>query len=292
MTKIVEIHFTKNHIIGLTEDGRELRQSLLWYKDLFHASDDIRNDYTFRSDGIFWNQVDVQISFESFEYPDAEPTQLQRFFLTHPEINVTGFSQRFGLNPSLVRSYINGFKVPKGARLVRNSLTNRPVRVFQRATDTLIASYLQPPSGGIMPPPMPIPGNAGKKFLESLETPIEILDTDSDEICRMKEAVIVARAQIKQMMDEGQSFEAILADHYRLTEENTRIRRDAQKELDAIHAQGDAKGAEKYRRTIDLALQQMGIDPLDEPMTNAEKKRKRHLENEAKENIDQGGGEP
>ena len=186
---------------------------------------------------------------------------------------------------------VNGFKVPKGARLVRNSLTNRPVRVFQRATDTLIASYLQPPSGGIMPPPMPIPGNAGKKFLESLDTPIEILDTDSDEICRMKEAVIVARAQITQMMDEGQSLEAILADHYRLTEENTRIRRDAQKELDAIHAQGDAKGAEKYRRTIDLALQQMGIDPLDEPMTNAEKKRKRHLENEAKENIEQGENE-
>jgi hypothetical protein len=116
MTIIVEIHFTNNHIIGLTEDGRELRQSLLWYKDLFHASDDIRNDYTFRSDGIFWNQVDVQISFESFEYPDAEPTQLQRFFLTHPEINVTGFSQRFGLNPSLVRSYINGFKVPSQER--------------------------------------------------------------------------------------------------------------------------------------------------------------------------------
>ena len=116
MTKIVEIHFTNNHIIGLTQDGRELRQSLLWYKELFHASDDIRNDYTFRSDGIFWNQVDVQISFESFEYPDAEPTQLQRFFLTHPEINVTGFSQRFGLNPSLVRSYINGFKVPSQER--------------------------------------------------------------------------------------------------------------------------------------------------------------------------------
>lgn len=186
---------------------------------------------------------------------------------------------------------VNGFKVPKGARLVRNSLTNRPVRVFQRATDTLIASYLQPPSGGIMPPPMPIPGNAGKKFLESLDTPIEILDTDSEEVCRMKEAVIVARAQIKQMMDEGQSFEAILADHYKLTEENARIRRDAQRELDAIHAQGDAKGAEKYRRTIDLALQQMGIDPLDEPMTNAEKKRKRHLENEARENAEQGENE-
>ena len=80
------------------------------------ANEQARNDYTMMSEGIFWNQLDVQISFESFEYPDAEPTPLQRFFLTHPEINVTGFAQRFGLNPSLVRSYINGFKTPSKER--------------------------------------------------------------------------------------------------------------------------------------------------------------------------------
>lgn len=116
MIRITKIEFTPDHIIGWAEDGRRLSQSLLWYKDLMDANEQVRNDYTMMSEGIFWNQLDVQISFESFEYPDAEPTPLQRFFLTHPEINVTGFAQRFGLNPSLVRSYINGFKTPSKER--------------------------------------------------------------------------------------------------------------------------------------------------------------------------------
>ncbi len=180
---------------------------------------------------------------------------------------------------------VNGFKVPKGARLVRNSLTNKQTRIFARATDTLIASYLQPPTHGVMPPPLPIPANAGKKFLESLDTPIEILKTDSPAVREMKETVIIARAQIKQLMDEGQEFESILTEHYKLTEENAKIRKDAQKELDAIYSSGDLDGATKYKRTMDLALQQMGIDDLDEPMTHAERKEQRHLENEATENA-------
>ncbi|MBQ6014505.1 MAG: DUF2442 domain-containing protein, partial [Firmicutes bacterium] len=45
-------------------------------------------------------------------YPESEPSRLQRFFLTHPEINVSGFARKFGFNPSLLRSYINGFKFP------------------------------------------------------------------------------------------------------------------------------------------------------------------------------------
>ena len=116
MIRITNIEFTPDHIIGWAEDGRRLSQSLLWYKDLMVANEQVRNDYTIMSEGIFWNQLDIQISFESFEYPDAEPTPLQHFFLTHPEINVTCFAQRFGLNPSLVRSYINGFKTPSKER--------------------------------------------------------------------------------------------------------------------------------------------------------------------------------
>ena len=89
---------------------------MLWYRQLLEAPDEVRNDFSFGASGIFWNQVDVQISFESFEYPDAQPTKLQRFFLTHSEINVSGFAKRFGLNPTLLRSYINGFKTPSPAR--------------------------------------------------------------------------------------------------------------------------------------------------------------------------------
>ena len=116
MTKIVSISFTPDQIVGVTDDGRELCQSLLWYRPLLGAPDEVKSDYRFGASGIFWNKIDVQISFESFEYPDAQPTKLQRFFLTHPEINVSGFAKRFGLNPSLLRSYINGFKTPSPAR--------------------------------------------------------------------------------------------------------------------------------------------------------------------------------
>lgn len=116
MSKIVKIYFTPDQIVGVTDDGRELNQSLLWYRQLLEASDEVRNDYKIGASGIFWNKIDVQISFESFEYPDAQPTKLQRFFLTHPEINVSGFAKRFGLNPTLLRSYINGFKTPSPAR--------------------------------------------------------------------------------------------------------------------------------------------------------------------------------
>ena len=114
--RITKISLGDEHIIGTTEHDEELKQSLLWYPELMNASDEVRNDYRIGEEGIFWNQIDVQISFESFLYPDAEPTRLQRFFLTHQEINVTGFAKKYGLNPSLLRSYINGFKTPSYAR--------------------------------------------------------------------------------------------------------------------------------------------------------------------------------
>ena len=60
--------------------------------------------------------MDEDISFESFEYDDAEPSALQRFFLTHKEINVAEFARLMGLNPTLLRNYINGFKKPSKAR--------------------------------------------------------------------------------------------------------------------------------------------------------------------------------
>lgn len=116
MKTISKIYFTDSHIVGVTDKGEEFKQSLLWYPLLKNAAQETRNDYHFGAEGIFWNRIDVQISFESFFYPDAEPTRLQRFFLSHPEINVSGFAHKFGLNASLLRSYINGFKVPSPSR--------------------------------------------------------------------------------------------------------------------------------------------------------------------------------
>ena len=80
------------------------------------ATDEERAAYTFGFDGIHWRGLDEDISFESFTYDDSEPTPLQRFFLTHKEINVAEFARSLGMNATLLRNYINGFKKPSAER--------------------------------------------------------------------------------------------------------------------------------------------------------------------------------
>ena len=113
---IKELWFDADYIYGRDEEGKEYKQSLLWYPQLRQANDEKRMKYTFSFSGIHWRDLDEDISFESFEYEDAEPSGLQRFFLTHREINVAEFARRMGMNPSLLRNYINGFKKPSKER--------------------------------------------------------------------------------------------------------------------------------------------------------------------------------
>ncbi len=114
--KITKIWFDADYIYGKDENEKEYKQSLLWYPKLRAASDEERSQYVFGLGGIHWRNHDEYISFESFEYEDAEPSALQRFFLTHKEINVAEFARRVGINPTLLRNYINGFKKPSKER--------------------------------------------------------------------------------------------------------------------------------------------------------------------------------
>jgi hypothetical protein len=114
--KIIKIWFKGDYLYGEDENGTTYRQSLLWYKNLRNATNEEREKYVFGYDGIHWRNLDEDVSFESFAYEDAEPTKLQRFFLSHPEINVTEFARLIGINPSLLRNYINGFKKPSKER--------------------------------------------------------------------------------------------------------------------------------------------------------------------------------
>lgn len=114
--KIQEIWFDADYIFGRDEEGNEYKQSLLWYPRLRTATDEERKQYAVGFDGIHWRALDEDISFESFAYEDAEPSALQRFFLTHKEINVAEFARLIGMNPTLLRNYINGFKKPSKER--------------------------------------------------------------------------------------------------------------------------------------------------------------------------------
>lgn len=113
---IKRIYFTNSHIVGVDESGKEWSQSLLWYPGLKNATSEQRENYEVGLDGFHWRNVDEDISFESFFYEDAEPTAMQRFFLIHKEIKISEFAKLVGIDATLLRNYINGFKKPSKER--------------------------------------------------------------------------------------------------------------------------------------------------------------------------------
>ena len=106
----------KTRIYGLTDDGRELWQSLLYYRRLRNATDEERANYEIDDEGIHWYDLDEDVSFESFEYDDPEPTGISRIFLSHPELNASAVGRRLGISQSLMAQYINGTKKPSKER--------------------------------------------------------------------------------------------------------------------------------------------------------------------------------
>ena len=113
---ITKIWFEDNRIYRLTDDGRTLWQSLLYFKRLLNATEEQRNNYEIDEDGIHWEEIDEDVSFESFEYDNPEPTGIAKFFLTHPEINASAVARKCGIQQSLLASYIRGIKKPSRER--------------------------------------------------------------------------------------------------------------------------------------------------------------------------------
>ena len=82
------------------------------------ATPEERADCELWEDGIHWEQIDEDISFESFYYPETkEPAPgLQTVFLSNPELNVSALARRIGIRQSLLASYIKGTKTPSEQR--------------------------------------------------------------------------------------------------------------------------------------------------------------------------------
>lgn len=124
--KIVKIWFDNDRIYGLTDDGRTLWQSLLYYRRLRNADEVALADYEMDDEGIHWPQLDEDVSFESFEYDDPEPTGVSFVFLSHPELNASAVGRRLGISQSLMVQYVNGTKKPskERERMILNEISN------------------------------------------------------------------------------------------------------------------------------------------------------------------------
>ena len=114
--KATRVWFEGERIYIETDDGRTLWQSILYYQRLKNATDELRNDYELGHFGIHWEEIDEDISYESFEYDNPEPTGISRIFLTHPELNASAVARRLGIQQSLLAQYIRGLKKPSAER--------------------------------------------------------------------------------------------------------------------------------------------------------------------------------
>lgn len=145
-----------------------------------------------------------------------------------------------------------------------HSIVTDPPPVFENSSDQILAMALSVPQGGELPP-LPIPPTMEKDFLASLSKPIVISEEDSDAVRKLKEDVIAARKDIQELLKSGGSTAEILQEHRKLLNENTATRNQVIKELRAIIDSGDIAGAEKYVRTMNVALGQMGIMEISMP---------------------------
>ena len=113
---IEKLWFADDKIFIRTDDGKQLWQSLLWYPRLLHATSEQRNNFEYDTIGIRWEEIDEDMSVESFLYEEPEPQGISRIFLAFPELNASAIARRIGIQQSLLASYIRGTKKPSLAR--------------------------------------------------------------------------------------------------------------------------------------------------------------------------------
>ena len=116
--KIEKLWFENNRIYVINDKNETLFQSLKFYPRLLCATDAQRQSYECWDYGIRWDEIDEDMSYESFYFDDTkEPvTGIQDAFLSNPELNISAVARRMGIQQSLLASYIKGTKTPSPDR--------------------------------------------------------------------------------------------------------------------------------------------------------------------------------
>lgn len=111
--EIKKIELVSNGLKLTAKDGR---LATLHYKDferLKNATPKQRLDYRISFEGLRWDDLDEDISFESIFNPDQFPLKLSSKL---KPINMSEVARRLGIQQSLMAAYMNGSKHPSEKR--------------------------------------------------------------------------------------------------------------------------------------------------------------------------------
>ena len=130
----------------------------------------------------------------------------------------------------------------------------------------------------------PIPGGPSmtRDFKESLKHEIVIDENDSEEVKATKALIIAFREELKDLVKDGARVEDVIRDHENLTRDNNKIREDIIKEVKELREKGEEEEASRYLNTMNAAIQQMGIDIIEIPLTDAEAEELEEMEEKQK----------
>jgi len=119
MEKIKKIWFADNRVFVQTEDGKEYGRPLEAFPVLMDATEAQREDCKIgrHGDDVRWDSLDEDIHISSF-FARNEPraNRIGEIFGRYPQINVSAFANRMGINKSLMAKYIYGIKTPSEKR--------------------------------------------------------------------------------------------------------------------------------------------------------------------------------
>lgn len=99
-----------------TTEGKEACEMFAEFPRLKFATPEQRASFTFSSEGIHWEEIDEDLSFEGF-FRKKPSNPLYNVFISHPELNASAIARRLGISQSLFAQYVSGTKKPSEERL-------------------------------------------------------------------------------------------------------------------------------------------------------------------------------
>ena len=114
--KVDKVCLTDTAICIRTSDGREASEQFADVQRLNRATPEQRSNYKVTPYGIYWPELDENLSFEVF-FSEKQNNVLYDLFIAHPELNASAIARRLGMSQSLFAQYISGTKKPSQERV-------------------------------------------------------------------------------------------------------------------------------------------------------------------------------
>lgn len=140
--------------------------------------------------------------------------------------------------------------------------TSTQKRLFKNPVDVVLAILLTTPEGAMTPPLPSLGPRSDELFAKALKTPIEILDTDTEEEKNIKQLVIAAREQMLDELESGRSVNDVIEDHCTFADQNNRFRAEAMVQYKELIATGDKELAEEFRVKANELISSKGGIPF------------------------------